>query len=103
MTLSASGVLRAVRVSLVASVIRGAYPLTSGQKRLTCERSPDQHRRAACASRRQTVMVKPVIQPQFWRGFFPLVVRVWTSATGRLMVLVVVMAGRVPLAPSLPV
>ena len=32
-----------------------------------------------------------------------MVVRVWTSATGRLVVLVVVMAGRVPLAPSLPV
>ena len=40
---------------------------------------------------------------QFWRGFFPLVVRVWTSATGRSTVLVVVSPGRVPLAPSLPV
>ena len=40
---------------------------------------------------------------QFWRGFFALVVRVWTSATGRLMVLVVVMAGRVPLLPSVAV
>ena len=32
-----------------------------------------------------------------------MVVRVWTSATGRLMVLVVVMAGRVPLLPSVAV
>ena len=40
---------------------------------------------------------------QFWRGLLWLVVRVWTSATGRLMVLVVVSPGRVPLAPSLPV
>ena len=40
---------------------------------------------------------------QFWRGLLWLVVRVWTSATGRLMVLVVVMAGRVPALPSVAV
>ena len=40
---------------------------------------------------------------QFWRGLLWLVVRVWTSATGRLTVLVVVMAGRVPVLPSVAV
>ena len=40
---------------------------------------------------------------QFWRGFLLLVVRVWTSATGRLMVLVAVTAGRSPPEPSVAV
>ena len=44
-----------------------------------------------------------LLPAQFWRGLLWLVVRVWTSATGRLMVLVVVMAGRVPLLPSVAV
>ena len=44
-----------------------------------------------------------IVPAQFWRGFFALVVRVWTSATGRLTVLVVVIAGRVPLLPSVAV
>ena len=47
--------------------------------------------------------VTPFAPGQFCRGLLWLVVRVWTSATGRLMVLVVVMAGRVPLLPSVAV
>ena len=65
--------------------------------------APDQHRHTACTSQRQTVTDRLPAPAQFCRGLLWLVVRVCTSATGRLTVLVVVIVGRVPLLPSVAV
>ena len=74
--------------------------LTVGRIRPGGNQPVDTTAKVTNVSRPSSHRLRPV---QFWRGFFPLVVRVWTSATGRLTVLVVVIAGRVPLLPSVAV
>ena len=84
----------------------GDIPLRPGTSHALGDRNPVPQR-AGCPRQYAGVLTgndcfRCLWSVQFWRGLVWLVVRVWTSATGRLTVLVVVMAGRVPLLPSLP-